>query len=282
MSEVRMWLGTLLSPSAEIGPAARLMGLVDLGWAALLQGDHEAAKDAVAASIAVSFNDSEVGPIAHAAVLDMRAIVAMNTDDAEVARPLLEEALGRCRGVPGGERMTVWITNHLGLVDDVKGNSRAALARYEEALALVAPDDDALRLLTIGNMVAPVEALGDRRRAADLARLNAALLRRVPAAYLAMYALWDSADFAAMGDDHVQAARLIGAAERVQQEAGFAIALGGDEEINALFARVREALGEADYTAAHAEGRALSLDAALAEAEDASAAAVAREDEASR
>ena len=71
-------------------------------------------------------------------------------------------------------------------------------------------------------------------------------------------------------------------AERVRQEAGFAVAFGFDAEIDAMFVRAREALGETDYAAAMAEGRALTLDAALAEAEATAAAAIARYDEANR
>jgi predicted ATPase/DNA-binding SARP family transcriptional activator len=282
LSQARSWLERLLAGTSKTSPATRLMGLVDLGWAALLQGDRAAAK--TVAQSAAALDDAEIGPLEQASVLDMRALVALNTDGPEQARPLLEAALDRCRDTPVGERMTIWVLNHLGLVEDVAGNPSAALARYEEALALVAPGDDALRLLTLGNMTPPLETLGDRRRAAELERENLALLRRAPTAYLylVMYGLWAAADHAAHGDDHVQAARLLGAAERVKQQAGFAAVFDADDVIDALSAKVRAALGEERYAAAHADGRALSLDAALGEAEAAAAAAVAREDEANR
>jgi len=163
-------------------------------------------------------------PVGITRSLEWMAAVAMGRDDRLTARALLEERLAICRQL--GERdWLVHALGGLGHVERDEGNYPRARALYRESLLL-------------------------RREIGD--RFALAQSRE------------DIAGMAAREHHAERAIRLLGAGEAFCETLGARPPVAVPQEYQQTVAEGRAALGEAAFAAAWGEGRAMSLDQAVA------------------
>jgi non-specific serine/threonine protein kinase len=217
----------------------------------------------------------EEGLALHRRIGDERAVavdlavlgaVADTVGDYERARTVLEDA------IPALER---WGDRHL-----------ATLARYALALAAYGQGDLERAAAGLEEVVATSQAAGDlhhvalaltslglvrtdrgeHARAARCLREGLPAVRQIGTTERLAGWLACAATLAAERQLPTAAARLFGAAEPVREAVGSQYAYPGRTRFEQAQARVRRELGEAAFGAAWAEGAALAIDDALAEA----------------
>jgi ATP/maltotriose-dependent transcriptional regulator MalT len=278
--EGRALLARALAAEAGRGPGAarparlaRAKALHGLGVLAREQGDYAAARAAFAESLAIR---REAGDRWGAALaLQNLGRVVEARGEADAARAHFEESLALFREL-GDRRRAGGVLANLGDLAWRAGDATAARALLEESLALARATGDALSALTpLGRMLC---ALGDVAAARPLLLEDAARLRAMGSpGLIAWQALDNLACLAAAEGEAARALRLGGAAEALREQAGMRLPPGDVAQLERLLAPSRRALGEAARAAAWAEGRAMTVEQAVAEALDDSATAPAAE-----
>jgi non-specific serine/threonine protein kinase len=202
----------------------------------MYMGDYARAEDHYTAALAVFGEFASEQPAERARVADVLAemgLVALRRGDYERALARLEEALVAARAL-GYTWLTGLILNNLGCCAGQMGDAGRAVSWYREAVAIMAAQRD----------------------------------RRVLA--LAIQGL---AGTAVTRGRHAEAARLLGAAAGLFERIGLAtestVPLRDHEMVLAREAitQAREAIGEVPFSTAWAEGRALTLQEAVQEAD---------------
>jgi predicted ATPase len=260
-SEGRRWLESALAAGAESDPPLRVEALWGAGLFAIWQGDLErgwAAADellALAAETDSSWARAIGGHLA--------GLVAHQRGDWDHAAQLHEESAQLARELGDSWLLGVAV-NNLGDVELQRGEYERALPLFEESLAIGRERQDQDRLArAFGNLGLATLMLGDVKRARSLLRdsLVAAneigLVEGFVIGFVGLAAAY-------AGEDPARAARLIGGADVLLEEAA--------SELHQLEGRVRDdtgaelraRLGEDAYAAVYAEGRALALEDALA------------------
>jgi predicted ATPase/DNA-binding CsgD family transcriptional regulator len=159
----------------------------------------------------------------------------------------------------------IWALNALGEMVRMDGDYERAGRAYEESLAMAREEGDKLRqALPLGNLGYVAQQAGDYERA-EAAHLEGLALflelentRHIPQ-HLAILA----GPVAAQGYLK-KAARLLGASEGLLEKMGLVAQAADQVEIERYEAAVREQLDEATFEAAWSEGRAMSLEEAVA------------------
>jgi tetratricopeptide (TPR) repeat protein len=180
------------------------------------------------------------------------------------AAALYEEALALARELGGKWNVALALRN-LGWLVQVKGDFGRAAALSEESLALFRELGDkwgiVTALVTLGEVA---QAQGEYGRAAALIEESLQLSHEIGARDLLAETLEGLVRAAAAAGQGPRAARLGGAAEALREALGTlldpALRAGHERAVEAM----RVALGEEGFAAAWAEGRALSLEAAVA------------------
>jgi tetratricopeptide (TPR) repeat protein len=152
--------------------------------------------------------------------------VAFSRGDRQAARPLLEERLAICREL-GDSALLIHALGGMGHLARDEGDYARARAFYQESLLL-------------------------RQRLGDLFALA--------------QSLEDLAALAGREQQAERATRLLGAAEAFCETLGARPPVASVEEYERIVSEGRAALGEAAFDAAWAEGRAMTLEQAVAEA----------------
>jgi predicted ATPase/uncharacterized protein HemY len=217
-----------------------------LGFIARGQGEYAAARALHEQALAIRRELGDRSGIAYA--LDHLGRVAQEQADYESARALYEESLAIRREL--GERSAIANSlNHLGMVASKRRDYGTARARYEESLAIrrelgnrsgIAQSLEALAVLAC--------ELQERPGADELAGAGGA------------FQAVEATDAARA------AARLFGAATALREAVGTPVPPSEQEAYRRAVCRARERLGEEAFAAAWAEGRALPLDQAIADA----------------
>jgi non-specific serine/threonine protein kinase len=271
--EGRAHLERLLAGGAG-APALRARGLFAAAYLAWRQGDLAAARARGEAALALAEAAGDV-PTALWARQGLGG-TALAAGDPAAAEAVLGAGLVRARAA--GQPVAVsWFLYFLGEAARARGDLPRAARRLEAGLARMRARGDAwsagLVLLGLARVVA---ARGDAARAAALQRESLAAWRALGDAVGAAHALDELAQVALAGGQAPRAARLFGAAAALRERAGGAAWLLWQADRERALAAVRGALGEAPFAAAWAAGRALGLEAALAEAEAVAPAAAPR------
>jgi DNA-binding CsgD family transcriptional regulator len=147
-----------------------------------------------------------------------------------------------------------------------RGQLDRAIALHAESLARARKGQDAWILafvLTMGGNLAWLA--GDFQRGVTLYRESLLLSRDIRAKWPIAECLWGLSGLAAAQGQFERAARLYGG-ERAVREATGAIVLGDVARFERELAVVRAVLGEARFTAAVAEGQAMTLERAVDDA----------------
>jgi predicted ATPase/transcriptional regulator with XRE-family HTH domain len=202
-----------------------------------------------------------------ALALNYLGVIAREWGDFAQAAAHYEESLALSRAM--GERWCIAFSLHvLGNLAFKQGDLERAAARFAEALAirreLGVRRDIALTLEMLGLVAA---WRGEGTRALALGREAVTLLREEGDPRACAESLETLGSIIAGVAGHgEQAARLLGAAATVRERLGAPQAPDEQKEVEQLVAPAREVLGEHAWIAALAAGKALSLEAAVAEA----------------
>src|SRR5204863_511509 len=173
------------------------------------------------------------------------------------------EALGVARAV----RPHYWITYALywqGCVAQASGDLAAARVAFDEGVALALEDGynaPIAHLATMRGRLALAE--GDSAGALGSFAVGLASLKRTKNHWSTIILVEDLARIAADRGDAARAARLLGAAANLREEAGAAPLPLEREILDRLTGSVRSSLGVAAFDAAFEAGQALSLSSAL-------------------
>ncbi len=259
VSEGRRWLDSAISQSGPTATAARAKALSGAGWLAAFQDDYGVAKVLIEEGLALyrELGDKE-GVASSIAYLGFVAVLGQR-DDVPVAT-LLEEAKA-FRPELRDRRTVAYLLVLEGLVALNLGDLEQTVALHEEGLALYREVSDALGVVAcLTNMGLVTLAQGDHGRATRLLRESLISAWDLDHKLYIQYSIVGLAGVAASQGWPIRAARLWGIAEGMSETYGtqFPPAVRSLIDYEGRVAAVRSQLDEAAWTAAWAEGRAMS------------------------
>ncbi len=232
-----------------------------LGIVARLRGDYEQAEARGRESLASNRELGRKGAVA--LTLDSLALLAYYRGDYNQADVLCKEGLVLFR-----ERSdkfgTAGSLNTLALVACGQGDYRQAAALSEESLALSRDSGDKGAMARSLNVLGRVaHSRREYKQAAEYLRESLTLFRELGEKLGIIRCLCGLAYVAWAGGFPGRAARLFGAAEGLRASIGSPFPLADQLEFDKNVAAVRARLGEQEFTAAFAEGRAKTLEHAI-------------------
>jgi predicted ATPase/DNA-binding SARP family transcriptional activator len=261
-TEGRRWIESALAQRAPVSAAARATALNAAGFLATDQGDVVRAEAFLIESLALA---GELGnaELLSTALSHLGRLAAWQGNTAQ-AQELLEQALRLARPL-GKTLLTVNVLDSLGGVAMVVGDYAQAIARFEEGLEIAQQHSSSYPGMTILNDLGRAWLLhGDPARAlpylTESLRLNHAL---GPSRAVAD-CLEDIACVAVSQAQAERAARLLAAAERLREVLATPRRAVEIPRYADLLERGREQLPEPARRSVWADGRALSLDEAVA------------------
>jgi len=261
LSEGSGWLERALAAWREPGPV-RTQALYQAGRFAQQRGDYEQAQALAGQSLALSRQLGDRRGMARAQGL--MGWVSHWQGARDAAGPLLEEALALARSV-GDERTTARTLLYLGDLRLRQGMRELAANLLQESLEFYQRMGDGWGMAWALSALADVARLqGDYRRAAAQLQLSLSLYRELDSKTEIPYALEALALIAAEEGYWVQAANLWAAASAVRDSIHAHLPPSYQTDLAPTLTKARAALGEEAFAAAWAEGRALTLDQALA------------------
>ena len=199
-------------------------------------------------------------------LLDNLGVVVARQGNRTRAIALGEESLALARELGNPTAIASGLIN-LGAAMQAAGNDDDARARYEEALALLRETGDRRHTAVALINLASIARGRDLARAAALFGESLALSALIGDRVSSAECWVNLASIAAARGCPERAARLLGAAAAVHEIAGAALEDDLTADRERLMVAARDALGEAACAAAWETGRALSFDAAVAEAQ---------------
>jgi tetratricopeptide (TPR) repeat protein len=190
-------------------------------------------------------------------------MVTLDQGDVARAKALLEESLPIVQEV-GNAFTLAYVHQHLGRIAEKEGDYQRARALFEEALTITRQVGNKEHIPALQYRLASLSLRrGDLERAAALFRESLLLRReRGDKAGLAASLSGLAAVSCAQGD-YQQAARLFGATEALCETLALHRALFDQPDNDNSVASTRAAFGDAAFTAAWAEGRAMTLEQAV-------------------
>ncbi|HEY7034069.1 MAG TPA: tetratricopeptide repeat protein [Thermomicrobiales bacterium] len=263
LSEGRSWGERALALGRASPTPERAMTLATTGTVVWRQGDTHQARKLAAEGLSLSRQTGQVIPEGNSLlVLGWTAEDEGRFDEAEAH---FTEALRHFRA-HGIATWAGFALNDLGHVDYARGDVARATVRFEEARDIFRSTSNTFGLgMVLSNLGKSARRQGDYPRAAAL--FTESLVHRYEQGDKQSIAssLRSLAFVAAVMRQHTRAARLWGAADALTESIGAPPPRHADRAQDAI-AATRRGLGEADFAAAWAAGRALSLDDAVAEA----------------
>jgi len=236
----------------------------NLGIVAEAQGDYTAARGLFEESLAI---DKALGNQAGiAASLAHLGSVATAQGDYAAARALLDESLGIHRQL-GDQRSIAAVLHLLGDVADAEGDRDRALRLHEESLAIRRRVGDrpgtARSLLALG-----VHARRRRRyaQAHECFQESLPITQETGNRRDIATCLEGIAGLCVSQKKHEMAARIFGAADQLRETIGAPIPVGHRHRHDREIASIDRALDAGGFERAWAQGRAMDLDEAIAEA----------------
>ena len=236
--------------------------LLNLGWAADTQGDPVGAR-AYPEECLEALGPLDRGPI--------RAQALNNLANLAAREGRLAEATAMC-----GESLALWsemgnewgraqILTNLALLAEGEDDLRKARSLNEQALAIMqrlgARREAAI---VLRNLAGVLQEEGDYAEAARRYAEATATTLELADRHVLLACLEGLAVFVRQRGCPSRAARVFGAAHALRQELGVAVVSMDPGRYEQEMRTTREALGEADFTAAWAQGEAMTLDEAVA------------------
>jgi predicted ATPase/DNA-binding XRE family transcriptional regulator len=267
LREGRAWLERGLARPGT-APGVRAKALAVAGWLARNMGDLSEAAALLEQSLAVYRHLDPPDPSGLAATLDSLGDTAYFTDDHSRARALHEEALSlrRSSGDQWGEAMSL---NSLGWVVLAYGEHDRAAPLLDEALALTRQlKDQRGTAMVLGSQGLVALARADAATATATLTASLRLFHELNNPLDVALQLIGLAATASMRGQDIRSARLYGAAIRLceQNDLEHPDQAYWQRYYAPHLSRARTRLGTTEWTAALAEGAALTSDEAIAEA----------------
>jgi tetratricopeptide (TPR) repeat protein len=236
--------------------------LNSLGAVALVQGNYERAKMLLEESLAIYRDLGDQWGIAFS--LNNLGNLALMQGDYERAKVLLEESLSIRRALRD-QRGIAFTLYDLGSVALMQGDYERAKVLFEESLAIrrVLFDQQgiAFTLNDLGNVAL---AQGDYERAEALYEESLAIFQELGSQWGIANALKKFAKLAGVKGQRERAARLLGAAEALREAIGAPMYLPERPDYEQIVTELRSALGDEAFAVAWEEGRAMTLEQAIA------------------
>jgi predicted ATPase/DNA-binding CsgD family transcriptional regulator len=264
LSEGRRWLESAITRSAPAVTLARAKALNGAGSIATFQDEYEAAKALIEEGLTLNRELGDKEGIA-SSLANLCGVAMLGQRDDIPALAALEEAKALRREITN--RRTVGNLLILeGRVALARGDLERAVELGEESLEMYRAARDAYGIVMCLLHIAFVTlAQDDYERTAPLLREGLQLSRELEHKVFIQYCVTGLAGVAASRGFPVRAARLWGAAERLSEISGGHIVREGKHTIDyeRTLTAARSQLDGAAWTAAWAEGRAMSPDRAV-------------------
>ncbi len=246
--------------------------LKNLGNVAWEQGNFAAARSHYHSGLAIQRELADESGIA--VTLFNLGGIAMAQGDYAAARPLLAESLALGRAL-GNKRMIAFALRSLGTVALKQGDAAAARAPSEESVALFRELGEKINLaFSLHNLASVIQRQGDPATAAALVR-EALFLLQQPGYKRGIWICLDHlAQLAYALGQLLRSAHLFGAAEALRDSVNVPLEPSERAERERMISAMRSTLGRDAFAAAWADGRALTLDAAMSYAREIAASPV--------
>jgi predicted ATPase/class 3 adenylate cyclase len=241
--------------------AARANALNGAGNLAVWQADYAAGRSLHEESLAIRRALGDRPSIARS--LNNLGLVAWRQGDYSAARALYEEALAVTRelGERGGEAL---VLNNLGLIATDQADYAAALSLFRESLAIQRELGDKLNIaIALNNLGNATQHQGDYETARALYKASLEIRRELGNKHGIVYSLERFACLAATQGQAARSARLFGAGESLREAIGARMDAADRADYEPHVAAARAALGDEAFAVAWAEGRAMTLEAAI-------------------
>jgi DNA-binding CsgD family transcriptional regulator/tetratricopeptide (TPR) repeat protein len=261
--EALRWLARALGTSADHTPA-RMKALHGAGWLVHHRRDSTRARELLGESLAIAYELDDRWTIA--LVLHHLGRVAYFDNDPALTKSFGEQSLAAAEDI-GDPWLTAWPLHLLGLAAYIAGDYPLARAYYARSLAirheLGYRDGIGMLLLLLGFVSAREDDLG---RALTLYRDGVSVVKQVHGPWSLGMPLAGFAHVSAMQGEPGRAVRLGAAAAALSESYGMPLIPLAEALLTEGLEMARQALDAGDYAAAWAEGRAMSIADALAEA----------------
>ena len=260
--EANGWLTEAIEATPDAPKDLRARALRELSTAPFLAGDYTRAAALGEEALTVF---RELGDKPEVALtLDMLSAPVGILGDPARARALTDESLALCRELGDRER-SLYPLSKVALDEWQRGDRELAIALTEQTIELAREVGDTWwEAGQVFNLADMLWEQGELSRAAVLARESLSLAHELGSSFHLIYLLALLAALAAADGDAARAGRLWGAAETLE-ESGEAVFQPGDRD---RYAQPVFALSGAELEASLAEGRAMTLDEAVALALD--------------
>ena len=199
--------------------------------------------------------------------LNAAGLLALRQGDyLAAARPLYEESLSIQRAI--GDRLGIALTlGNLGTIAEEQGQYAVARPLYEEGLAVCRElGDQQGTWLALYNLGLVAVGQSDYRSARALLEESLTVCRELDDRRGIAFVLESLANLCSLQEGAERAAQLWGVAQSLREAIGAPMPPKEREKYDLAIAAVRQALGEEAFSAAWAEGRALPLEQAIAQA----------------
>ncbi len=241
--------------------------LKELGYFSVMTGDIPTARAQFEESVALAQAVEDKWPLAVA--LTRLGTALMRVDPSE-ARPVLEEGVAVARAV-GDQSVLAYALNSLAGLRYLQGEYRAAVKLAEESVCVARAIGSRLEVGLCLNVVGmTLLAVGDPAKAAESFAEALSLGQESGTKVQIAQALGGLGGAAGATGSPIQAAHLLAAAESILQRIGIDVLAWGGEVAEAYkrwMQVVRSQMDEAPFSAALQEGRALTLEQVVEEAQ---------------
>jgi non-specific serine/threonine protein kinase len=257
------WIERVLESAQDPSPALRAKALNAAGWLSFIQGDYERGKLFNGEALTLY---RELGDDVNMAwaLLFLGAHYAGGLSELREGRAQTEEALALFQA-QNNEHGIIRALNQKAELARLDGDYDRAGKAYEECLTLCREFGDKQReAFTLGNSGFIAQHQGNYEQAESRIKKALVLSRDLKTKYVLATDLASlSGPVAAQGNPE-RAARLLGAADTLFKTMGLGLQPQDQPEIDRYEAAVREQLDKATFEAAWTEGRAMSLEEAVA------------------
>jgi non-specific serine/threonine protein kinase len=261
-SDSRAWLERALAESGDVATLSRARALRGLGRLDNFQGKRAQAQTHLQASLSLYRELGQQEQVAN--VLLSLGEVSAEQGDLAAAQHRFEEALSIFKTL-GDKRGMAGAYLSQGEVARIQGDYDRAATLYASSLALDRElGNDRGTVVALHNLGYMALHQDDPRRAGSLFREGLLLSQKLTNKRQIAHCIAGLAAAAGAAQQSARAARLFGAADALFQSLGAHMDLADRMEYDRHVAAVRAQVGEAEFDAAHAAGRALPMEQAIA------------------
>jgi predicted ATPase/DNA-binding CsgD family transcriptional regulator len=263
IAEGLRWTERALESAGDESAASRARALNVAGWLAFAQGDYEQGKIWNREALALS---RELGDAANSAwaLVSLGRHSTGSPAEYEKGIALCEEALALFRELDD-KRGVAEAINTLGELTRLAGDYERARRAYEECLATSREiGDKRYEGAALHNLGHIAQRQGDYQRAEALMKEAVAIMGELEAKYFIAFGLAAMAGPVGAKGQPERAARLLGASEALLEAMGVDFQPADRFAVDRYRVAVRRQLDDATFEAAWAEGRAMSLEQAVA------------------